>query len=157
MHGSTEFRNSKYLDVLTALITYLALTNKESRTPRPLAADLSLPPEVVQEALNAFPGIFRKSQNFDGKGAHFYTVHARYAMRGNDPGDEGAELPQVRADILKVVLEFVVGNARSEQARSHLEIQIRAARKNANVAAFVAALAAAISLVGVFITVLLGK
>jgi len=157
MPGGTEDRYSEHLDVLTALITYMAFTKNKSRTPRPLAMDISLPPEVVEEVLNAFPGIFRKSRNVDDKGAHFYTIHARYAMRKSGPEDEEAELPELRAEIMKVLLDFVVGNARSEQARRHLEFQVDAATKNAKFAAFVATLAAVISLIGIFVTALLGK
>lgn len=148
---------SKHLDVLTALITYLALTDKKSRTPRPLAADLSLPADAVEEVLNTFPGIFRKSQNTDANGNHFYTVHARYATRTSDERNpQDADLPAIRPELLRVLLEFAVGNARSEQAKNHLDAQLDAARRNANTAAIVAGVAACISLIGVILTIVLG-
>jgi hypothetical protein len=138
---------SDHLEVLTALVTYLALTDSKSRTAEPLAANLFLPRDEVQEVLDAFPGIFRRGVDRKN-GKIYYTVHARYALRRYPGGDEGAGLPTLRADILKVLLDLITGNARAEQAQRHQNAQLDAARRHTYIAAGVATAAALLTLAG---------
>jgi hypothetical protein len=143
-------RYADHIDTLTALITYLALTDRKSRPSGPLADALSLPRENVLEVLDGFPSIFRKSNRVDSTGNHFYTIHARFALRPYDGGDED-DLPQVRADILKVLLEFVTENARAERAQRDLTSQLRNSTTNAYLAIIGAFIVAVIALIGALV------
>ncbi len=158
-----ESRYSEHLDTLTALITYLALTPKKSRTAPNLSLDLSLDPEVVQATFDAFPGVFRKSKNPDASGNPFYTIHARYALRAYDGEGSGDELPEVRPDVLAVLLEFVTHAARAEQERTQFEAQLQSTRdaaqgaqRSARLAALVAAIAAVLALIGSLVGAAIG-
>lgn len=77
-------RYSVHLDVLMALITYLALTGWRSRSPRGLSRDLRFDEGAILSALDGFSGLFRKSKDLyptDIGPQHAYTLHARYARR----------------------------------------------------------------------------
>lgn len=146
-------RYSEHLDVMTALVTYLALTARKSRTPRYLAADLSLPEDDVRAVFETFPGLFRESARTDSAGQHFYTLHARYALRADDDADDdGAELPGVRAEILKVLLDYIAQRAQSEQSRANLESELAGTRRNAQLAATAATAAAVLAFVAAFVS-----
>lgn len=55
-------RYTHHLDVLMALITYLALTHQQSRTPPSLAGDLALEADDVAATFAAFPGSSAKAR-----------------------------------------------------------------------------------------------
>lgn len=125
-----------------ALITYLALTHQQSRTPPTLAGDLALEAEDVAATFAAFPGIFRKSKKTDAHGEHYYTLHARYAVRAAEAeGDD----PQIRPDVLKMLIDFVSQRADAEAEHSRFEGTLRQARLGAIVAAVAAVIAACAS------------
>ncbi|MFJ7969070.1 hypothetical protein [Streptomyces sp. NPDC096324] len=87
-------RYDEHLDLLIALITYMALTRWRSRSPNGLASDLGLLESDVKRTLDEFPGLFRKSANFYATALgpqNSYTLHARFARRrprGIDPAGQ---------------------------------------------------------------------
>jgi hypothetical protein len=125
---------TEHLDILTALITQLAVNPKWSRTLKWLADDLSLPESEVHEALNAFGSLFRENQGY-------YSLHARAALRHED------HAPELRADILKVLLEYVMSRAAAEVTQSQFRDSLRQARRNSAIAAILALIAALASIV----------
>ncbi|WP_406270832.1 hypothetical protein OHT93_19585 [Streptomyces sp. NBC_00191] len=133
-------RYDKQLDILIALITYMALTRWRSRSPNGLAKDLGLSEEAVTRTLDEFPGIFRKSANFyptDAGPQNSYTLHARFARRRPRGVDAASQQPpntqnlallsdpeptqdgtgeELDADTLRALLDFVTGRAEAERA-----------------------------------------
>jgi hypothetical protein len=144
-------RYSESLDILTALVTYLALTNRKSRTAPGLATDLSLPQAGVEAACAQFPGIFRRSARLSPDGLPYYTLHARYAMR--TASDDESDLPELHGDLLRVVLEFLVARAQAEQAEAHFALSLKSTERNARVAAMAALLSAVAAIAAVIVTV----
>ena len=142
---------SKHIDVLTALITYLALTPKKSRTVQGVAGDLGIEADRVQEAFDSFPAVFRMKQNRNG--TSFYTLHARYALRPYDAAED-TDLPPVRPELLAVLLSFVTQRARDEFEFDRFAQEIRAAEKSAEGARRSADRAAVVALVGAIFAVL---
>jgi hypothetical protein len=143
-------RYSDHLDVLVALATYLALTPKTSRTIPWLAKDLSLPEAAVRTALEGFPGIFRRSRRPSSVGEHFYTLHARFALRSTDADSETQALVELRSDLLSTVLQFVTQQAAQESSFEqfkHQQLQTLRATWVAAGAAIVAAIMAAVATV----------
>jgi hypothetical protein len=129
----------------------------KSRTAPGIAADLSLSAIEVRAPFEAFPGVFRRSKNTDSDGNSFYTIYARYALRGYDAASEGEEpeLPPVRPEILAVLLEFITQAARGEREHVRFSQQLESAEasaggaeQSANRAALVALLAAVLALIG---------
>jgi hypothetical protein len=137
----TDRRYSDHLDMLLALISYLALTQWRSRSPNALAADLFLPEEQIFSVLDGFPGIFRKNPELHPTavgGQPSYTLHARYARRrpreidsaaapalptaaneliassAPDPAQDGTG-EELDADFLRMLLDFVSDQARAER------------------------------------------
>jgi hypothetical protein len=134
---------TEHLDILTALITQLAVNPRWSRTLRFLVDDLSLPEGEVNEALNKFGSLFREKNGY-------YSLHARAAMRSED------EAPELRADILKVLLEYILSRAASEAAQAQFRDNLRQARRNSAIAAVLALIAAVASIAAAIIAGLLG-
>jgi hypothetical protein len=143
---TTTNRYADHIDVLTALITYLALTEKISRTPYFLARDLGLPKLQVSETLAGFPGIFRCSRRTgetpDGNQPYF-TLHARYALRTLQEEDDQSAEAKLAPDLLRTLLDFVSARARSEE-EGHRQARTQRLTLLTAVLAFVAALAAAL-------------
>ena len=144
----TNERYYTHLDILLALITYMALTRWRSRSPNGLARDLGLDEAKIVTGLDSFPGLFRKSTELHPTAAGpqpSYTLHARYARRrpmGVDPVSEvpagsknlaalsDAEFTQdgtgeeLDADTLRALLDFVSAQARAErESRQHASSQ----------------------------------
>jgi hypothetical protein len=117
----TTPRYTDHLGDLIALTTYLALTPKISRTPVWLARDLSLAEQAVRETLNGFPGLFRKSTRTSAEGEHFYTLHARYALRAGE-GDDTNQA-ELRSDLLSTLLQFASQQAAQETAYAQFQVQ----------------------------------
>lgn len=113
-------RYSDHVDLLLALVTYLALTWERARSPHGTARDLGLEEADVEQTLRSFPGLFRRSRTPSGitpvGNQHMYTLHARYARRrcgpGSDPQGAGEELD---ADQLRALLDFITEQARLEK------------------------------------------
>lgn len=133
---NTDRRYSDHLDLLLALITYLALTQWRSRSPNALATELCLPEEQIVSVLDGFPGLFRKNPELHPTavgGQPSYTLHARYARRrpremdsavpplpkaanelvassAPDPAQDGTG-EELDADSLQMLLDFVSDRA----------------------------------------------
>jgi hypothetical protein len=136
----TDRRYSDHLDMLLALISYLALTQWRSRSPNALAAELFLPEERIVSVPDGFPGLFRKNPGLHPTavgGQPSYTLHARYARRrpreinsavpglpkaaselvassAPDPAQDGTG-EELDADFLRMLLDFVSDQARAER------------------------------------------
>lgn len=134
---------TEHLDILTALVTQLAVNPKWSRTLKWLADDLSLPQDEVRDALGKFPSLFREHEGF-------YSLHARAALRHED------EAPELRADILKVLLDYVLNRTAGEVTQSQFRDNLREARRSSRTAAVLAAVAAAASIVAAILAGVLG-
>jgi len=133
---------TRKLDILTALITQLAVNPHWSRTLGFLADDLSLPEREVQEALKEFSSLFRENRGY-------YSLHARAALRNED------EAPELRADILKVLLEYVLKRADAEVSRAQFRDSLKQTRRSAYIAAVLALIAALASIAAAIVTAVL--
>lgn len=108
---------SNDLDILIALITYLAFSQYKSMRPSKLAERLALELAPVRKVLDSYKGIFRKSFNTQGEtGEHYYTLHMRYALRydegeHNNGQEEGLKLS---SDQVSILLKFVIDKAAQE-------------------------------------------
>jgi hypothetical protein len=131
------------LDILTALITQLAINPHWSRTLKFLSDDLSLPQEEVREALGVFGSLFRENNGY-------YSLHARAALRNED------EAPELRADILKVLLEYVLKRSDTEASQAQFRETLKQTRHSANRAAVLALIAAIASVVAAILAAVLG-
>ena len=80
----------KHLDTLIALVTYLALSVRKSRTAPGMATALSLDEDEVRTTLTTFTGISRRSTSASEKGELYFTLHARYALRAVDADEQDA-------------------------------------------------------------------
>jgi hypothetical protein len=108
-----------------------------------LADDLSLPGSEVQEALEEFGSLFRENKGY-------YSLHARAALRNED------ESPELRADILKVLLEYVLKRAEAEVAQAQFRDTLNQTRRNAAIAAILALIAALASIGAAIVAGVLG-
>jgi hypothetical protein len=144
---------SKYLDILIALMTNLALTNAKSRTVPRLASELAFLESDVRATLEAFTGIFRKSKNTDSKGEHFFTLHVRFALRATE--QEDGPLPNVRPELLKVLLEFVSQRAAAEAEEQRFRQELDHTARNAKLAAGAALCAAVFAAIAVILAAIL--
>jgi hypothetical protein len=137
---NTDRRYSDHLDMLLALITYLALTQWRSRSSNALATELCLPEDQITSVLDDFPSLFRKNPELHPTpvgGQPSYTLHARYARRrpremdsvvpplpkaanelaassAPDPAQDGTG-EELDADSLRMLLDFVSDRATAEQ------------------------------------------
>lgn len=91
----SDSRYTDNQDVLLALVSYLGLTHRKSRTPSTLSKYLGLDKEEIVEVLEGFPGIFRESISTSDEerslGEHYYTLQLRYARRWMEDGDRENE------------------------------------------------------------------
>ncbi|MFQ5471422.1 MAG: hypothetical protein ACE5FA_00875 [Dehalococcoidia bacterium] len=143
---------SDHREVLTALVSYLALTQQKSRTPTGLAMDLGLDKDDVHAALDGFPGLFRRSRNPSNRseqpGEHFYTLHVRYATRRiEDEREEASDEPPLASGYLESLLNIISSRAGHELEHAREEARGRLTLLGAWVAAVAAILAATISAV----------
>ena len=119
--ADTGLRYRDHIELLTALVTYLALTKRISRSAKGLARDLSLERSEVEAVLDGFPGIFRRSKTMievDDDPRFTYTLHSRYALRGTadpDAGDGSSEGPALQAEYLRMTLDLISDRAAGEQ------------------------------------------
>jgi hypothetical protein len=143
----TPGQYSKNLDILTALITQLAVNPYWSRTLPALSADLSLPEQEVKAALENFGGLFRVAFR---EGRFWYSLHARAALQKED------EAPELRADILKALLEYVLKRADAEISQAQFHDSLKQTSRNATIAAALAAVAAVASIVAAIVSGVLG-
>lgn len=131
------------LEVLTALISHLALTAYKSRAPSWIAKSIGLDAEEVNKVLSDFRGIFRRSSRTTKDGEHFYTLQIRYATRTGEYEPENGkqgEAPGSPVDIADVMalLDHVGKLASQEQVKNlavaelnqSKDLQIRALTQN---------------------------
>ena len=111
---------SKNLETLIALVTHLAMTDWAARSPPNLAKALSIDQAEIENVLESFKGLFRKSKNPSKKtGAHFYALQLRHARQWlQDDDDEDAKRPPLEQEYLSTLLEFISHRAQEESARS---------------------------------------
>ena len=115
-------RYSKNLEVTLALVTHLAMTRKKSRTPSTLAKYLNLKKAGVQNVLDNFPGLFRKSRDeyVSKKGENYYTLQLRYARRWLDEtANEEMEDPDpkepLEPEYLSALINYISHQADQER------------------------------------------
>ncbi len=126
-----------------ALVPYLALTSRRSRTPTNLAKDLSLHSEDVVRVFDTFPGLFRSARTSE-TGEHFYRLYARFALRD---ADDHEAMAMVGPELLRSLLDFISQRAAAEAAEVQARRTLQHANRNTVVAA-VAAVVAALASIG---------
>jgi len=131
-----------HLDTIVALVTNLAMTKWQSRTPTILAKELGLDHDEVADVLRNFKGLFRESYGKADYGEPYYWLQLRWARKhleeaGKSDEDVGLKEP-LEPEYLSALLNFVLTMVEQEQAGS----RERRASCTATIAAIVAALAA---------------
>lgn len=149
---SADSRYSDHMETLIALTTYLALTPSKSRTAKNVAMDLSLPEDEVRATLDGFPGTFRRSVNRSDAGEHFYTLHARYAMRAHDDAQDASAQAELRGEMLTTLLQFISHRAAQEGSMYQFTRQSAQARVGMWIAASAAMIAAVTSVIAAMVS-----
>ena len=111
---------SKHLETLIALITHLAVTDWLMRTPPNLAKALSIEEKEIENTLESFKSLFRKSVKKSTKtGAHFYSLQLRYAQQWREETDDDEDIRKspLNPKYLIALLEFASDKARQESER----------------------------------------
>jgi hypothetical protein len=109
------------LEILTALVTNLAMTDWWHRTPGKLARSLSIPEPDISRVLETYKGLFRKSPNVSKETkSPLYTLQLRYARQWmqRDTEDEGTK-PPLDSEYLVALLDFISRRADEETRRSY--------------------------------------
>ncbi|HEX6612342.1 MAG TPA: hypothetical protein VF022_00555 [Rhodanobacteraceae bacterium] len=92
------------------------------RTPPNLSKALSIDESEIEQVLDGYKGLFRKSKKVSKKtGKHFYTLQIRYARQWLEErleDDEGEKKPPLEAEYLTTLLNFVTHKAAEEKNRS---------------------------------------
>jgi hypothetical protein len=146
---------SDNLDVLVALVTYLAMTDFKSNTPSYIAETLALDINKVKNTLQTFDGLFRESNNPAENGEKYYTLHLRYALRWAQDDDNNSELKEpLGAEYLDTLLNFITRMVEQEQTNQRQFSSNRATLTAAWVAAGVAFLSIICSFTGILISVI---
>ena len=133
-------------DVLVAVLTHLANTDRESRTVPNMARDLGLDAQQVRTVVQKFTGLFRKSRTLDKiTGEPFYTVHLRYSRRKR----EGARVPTdpLKPEEFATLLDLVSKMVARENEMSNLYVELTQRNRTllwTNIVTMVAALLAAL-------------
>jgi hypothetical protein len=70
-----------HVDAIVALVSHLAMTEKESMTAKTLATKVSLDQGEVVYVLDSFKGLFRKHTSSVEHGEHYYSLQLRYARK----------------------------------------------------------------------------
>ncbi|UAA39153.1 hypothetical protein KIH87_01955 [Paraneptunicella aestuarii] len=134
----SNIKYSDHVDVLLALVTNLAMTDKASLTPRRLAKYLNLEEQEVCTVLDGFPGLFRKSRVKEknppeGKVAqHFYTLQIRYSRRYLElNGDDDDPNPQepLSAELFNSLVRFISEQVNLEHENDRLTKELSAAHE----------------------------
>jgi hypothetical protein len=112
---------SRDIDILIALVSYLSMTEYRSMRPSKIAQRLSLERERVEEVLENYKGLFRKSTNktHEETGEHYYTLHIRYAMRWLNEDDSMSETtpPKLPAEYITTILNFLSDRVKQEETQ----------------------------------------
>jgi len=146
---------SDNLDVLVALVTYLAMTDFKSNTPSYVAETLALDVKKVRDTLQSFDGLFRESKNPAENGEKYYTLHLRYALRWTQNDESNGESKEpLRAEYLDTLLNFITRMVEQEQTNQRQFSSNRATLTAAWVAAGVAFFSVICSFTGILISVI---
>lgn len=121
-----EPRYSRDFEVLVALITFLAVHDRDghddSNAPR-MADHLGLDKILVEQILETYKGLFRRSQNkFPSTygSMYRYSLHLRYARRRYKEGKLIVEGKGLSNEDLFALLEFVLHKASEEEETERL-------------------------------------
>jgi hypothetical protein len=124
-----NFSYSKHIDTLTALTSYLAMTDRKSLTPTHLSDALSLDIKEVSYVLENFKSLFRRSQRLSPKNReNYYTLHLRYGLRGQGNGencDDDIARKPLGHEYLSSLLNFISRKADSEHEEKRLKSNIK--------------------------------
>jgi hypothetical protein len=101
---------SKYQETLIALVTHLAITDKQARSAKALAEDLSIDQSEVDKVLDSFRGLFWRSPG-QTKGPPDYSLHFRFARSGR-AALESKDL----IELLKFISEKAAGESQRSSA-----------------------------------------
>src|ERR1700753_4305051 len=114
---------AKHYEILTAVVTHLAVNKWCIRQPTGIARDLSIDDvDTVREVLKSFKGLFResagRSKDHDD---HYYSLHLRFSRNTNGSSDE--ERSPLETGDLFSLLRFVSDkSAQQSQQASALRI-----------------------------------
>ena len=116
----------EHLDTITALVSFLAVTDYKSLTPSGIASGLSLPKEDVINALDSFKSLFRKSKNKSAdNNEHYYTLHLRYGLRKQISDSSDTSREPLNHEYITALFDFISRKAENEQ----MEIRSRSSNK----------------------------
>lgn len=108
---------SESLEVLMAVVTYLAMNEFPMRQPKKIADDTSIDIHAVEYVLKNFKGLFRESRKVSNDhGAHFYSLQLRYALNVVDDDNKKTKPPLDKGD-LSALLEFISRRASEEMQK----------------------------------------
>jgi hypothetical protein len=110
------------LEILTALVTNLAMTEYWHRTPPNLAKSLSIDESEITRVLDSYKGLFRKSGNKSKpSGYPLYTLQLRHARQWLKPEDDSddAKKPPLEPEYLVALLDFISRRADEETRRRY--------------------------------------
>lgn len=159
MLGSSEKYEGRYTehqDMLFALVSYLATTSKLSVSAQAISKNLDLDCNDVQEVLESFKSLFRKSvetfKTSSGEQDYMFTLHLRYGFRSQAKGNVNSEVGKrdpLSADLISALLDFISQQVAREQEHNltnlKLSTMVKEAKKTRNVSivtAFIAAVTA---------------
>ncbi len=152
----TETPYSDNLDVLVALVTYLAMTDYKSNTPPYLANNLSLDVNKVRNTLQTFDGLFRESKEPADNGEKYFTLHLRYALRWTQEAEKEVDTLSAKEPLgkeyLDTLLNFIARMVEQEQTNQRQKSSNSATLTAAWVAAGVAVLSVMCSFTGILIS-----
>lgn len=139
---------SEHLEVLTAVITHLAMGKWARRTVRGLGDASQLDEEKVQAVLDNFSSLFKKYKTPSKKtGSPYYALHLRHArqwVEGEDKDNgEQAQKEPLDPQYLTILLEFISHRAQEE---THRNTAMKVAWISGSIAIGVAAIGAIVSL-----------
>ncbi len=155
----TEMQYSDNLDVLVALVTFLAMTNHKSNTPTYLANNLGLDITKTKNTLQIFDGLFRESKKPAENGENYFTLHLRYALRwkqknDNAENDDDEVREPLGAEYLDTLLNFITQMVEQEQTNHRQQSSNKVTLTAARVAAGVAFISVVCSFTGILINII---
>jgi hypothetical protein len=108
---------SKHFEMLTALVTYMAMDKTAVHQPKWFANQLSSDISSVKKVLSEFKGLFHESiSKSKDYGDSYYSLHLRYARQELDENEKQVRKPLDLED-LTGLLNFISGKATEETQR----------------------------------------
>jgi hypothetical protein len=109
---------SKQFELLTALVTYMAMDKTAMRQPKWFANQLSTDINVVKAVLGEFKGLFHESvSKSKDYGDSYYSLHLRYARQELDENEKQVRKPLQLEDLMGL-LDFISKRAAEETKRN---------------------------------------